>query len=167
MGDKKDSVASPWAHPSTKRVGDLFASFSARIQEPETREKLEELTAIAKVLLGPKAIHVESGVYNPVRLYRILVSSDMDILDAMGVIVLTSNARNDFKLDDKRNRIVNEDLGFDSLPRALEYREFQPVNLYLGRGKVGCGGERGEGREGGRENERAFKPHSREKSSSP
>ena len=40
-------------------------------------------------------------------------------------------------MDAKRELIVSNDLSFDTLPRLAEYRDFQPVNQFLGRAKDG------------------------------
>ena len=47
------------------------------------------------------------------------------------------NARFEYKMDEKRERIVNEDLGLDTLPRMKEYCSYLPTNALLGRSKDG------------------------------
>ena len=68
---------------------------------------------------------------NAVRLYRYLCVSKMDVLDAKALTVLNANARVEFKMDEKRKRIVEEDLSFDTLPRFKEFTTYQPMNTFL------------------------------------
>ena len=87
--------------------------------------------------LGAQATEPLSGVYNPVRLFQFLCIAEMDVRDAANQIVLNFNARLEFKLDAKRERIVREDLSFNTLPRMLEYIRYQPFNPFVGRAKDG------------------------------
>ena len=88
-------------------------------------------------VLGAQATEPLSGVYNPARLFRFLCIAEMDVRDARNQIVLNFNARVEFELDAKRERIVREDLSFNTLPRMLEYIRYQPFNPFLGRAKDG------------------------------
>ena len=46
---------------------------------------------------------------------------------------MSFNARIEFKMDAMRQRIVREDLSFNTLPRAQEYLRYQPFNNFSGR----------------------------------
>ena len=109
----------------------------SRLEDPELRAKLEELNKHIGTDLGARAINPRSGVFNAARLLRFLYHSEMDVGDARSQVVLNFNARVEFNMDAKRERIVRDDLGFDTLPRMAEYRKYQPVNNFVGRSKDG------------------------------
>ena len=136
-GKKKASdLPSPWrTAPNVSTAMDTFAS---RIEDPTARGKLEELRKEVEAALGPQAINNSYGVYNVVRLYRFLRISNMDVKDAKVMTVLNSNARLEFKADEKRRRIIEDDLNYDTLPRFRELITYQPINNFVGRGKDGC-----------------------------
>ena len=138
LGDKKKATGlpSPWrAAPNVITSMDTFAS---RIEDPTARGKLEELRKEVEAALGPHAVNNSYGVYNVARLYRFLRISKMDVQDAKVMTVLNSNARLEFKADEKRRRIIEEDLSYDTLPRFRELLIYQPINNFVGRAKDGC-----------------------------
>ncbi len=137
LGDKKQAtdLPSPWrAAPNVSTAMDTFIS---RIEDPTARGKVEELRKEVEAVLGPHAVNSSHGVYNVARLYRFLRISKMDVQDAKVMTVLNSNARLEFKVDEKRRRIIEEDLSYDTLPRFRELLVQQPLNNFVGRGKDG------------------------------
>ena len=136
LQNKSLDLPSPWRDaPNVSTAMDTFAS---RIEDPTARGKLEELRKEVGAVLGPHAVNNSYGVYNAVRLYRFLRISNMDVKDAKVMTVLNSNARLEFKADEKRRRIIEEDLSYDTLPRFRELLTHQPINNFVGRGKDGC-----------------------------
>ena len=133
--DKTNSLSSPWR--TSPKVCTAMETFISRLEEQESRAKLEELRKHVTADLGAQATEPLSGVYNPARLFYFLCSAEMDVRDARNQIVLNFNARVEFKVDAKREHIVLEDLSFNTLPRYLEYLQYQPVNQLVGRAKDG------------------------------
>ena len=112
-------------------------AFAERVGDPGTRAKLQELRQEVGALLGEQAVAEVTGVYNSLRLYRFLLGNEMDVYDAKSKIGLNSIARAELEMDAKRVRIVREDLGFATLPRAAEFRAYVPGNPFAGRAKDG------------------------------
>ena len=112
-------------------------TFISRLEDQESRAKLEELRKHVTADLGAQATEPLSGVYNAARLLPFLYQSEMDVGDARTQTILNFNARQEFEMDAKRKLIVGNDLSFDSLPRLAEYRKFQPANQFVGRAKDG------------------------------
>ena len=137
LSDKKKAtdLPSPWR--AAPNVATAMETFASRIEDPTAREKLEELRKEVEAALGPHAVNNSYGVYNAARLYRFLLISKMDVQDAKVMTVLNSNARLEFKADEKRRRIIEEDLSFDTLPRFRELLAYQPVNNFVGRANNG------------------------------
>ena len=136
-GKKKASdLPSPWR--SAPNVSTAMDTFASRIEDPTARGKLEELRKEVEAVLGSHAVNNSYGVYNAARLYRFLRISNMDVKDAKVMTVLNSNARLEFKADEKRRRIIEEDLSYDTIPRFRELLTHQPINNFVGRGKDGC-----------------------------
>ena len=133
--DKSNTLSSPW-HTSPK-VSTAMETFISRIEDQASKEKLEELTKHVTADLGTELTEPHSGVYNSVRLFQFLCITEMDVQDAVIHVVLNFNARVEFKVDAKRERIVREDLSFNTLPRMLEYLRYQPINQFVGRAKDG------------------------------
>ena len=133
--DKSISLSSPWR--TNTKVSTAMETFSSRIEDQGSRAKLEELSKHITADLGIELTAPFSGVYNPARLFQFLCIAEMDVRDARNQIVLNVNARLEFKLDVKRERIVREDLSFNTLPRMLEYVRYQPLNPFVGRAKDG------------------------------
>ena len=134
IANAKD-LSSPWR--ASPKVSTALETFISRIEDQESRAKLEELCKQVAADLGAHRTDPLSGVYNPVRLFQFLCVAEMDVQDAVVQIVLNFNARLEFKLDAKRERIVREDLSFNTLPRMLEYIRYQPFNPFVGRAKDG------------------------------
>ena len=111
--------------------------FASRIGDAKSRTKLQELRQKVGALLGDEAIAEVKGVYNSPRLYRFLLSNQMDVVDATSKVALNSKARVDLGVDAKRERIVGEDLSLTSIPRAAEFRKYVPSNPFVGRAKDG------------------------------
>ena len=132
---KTNSRSSPWR--TTPKLSTAMETFISRIEDQGSRAKLEELSKHITADLGTELTELFSGVYNPVRLFQFLCIAEMDVRDARNQIVLNVNARLEFKLDVKRERIVREDLSFNTLPRMLEYLRYQPFNQLVGRAKDG------------------------------
>ena len=132
---KSVGVLSPWSVGS--RVWQNLNTFASRVEDPESREKLAELGEQVKALLGAQAIDPATGVFNVVRLYYYLRANELDVQDAASMIVLHSHGRDDLKLDDKRKRIITEDMGFSTLPDNEEIRKYQHGNAFLGMSKDG------------------------------
>ena len=121
-------------------VGNLLAAakeFASRVGDAKSRAKLQELRQKVGALLGDEAIAEVKGVYNSPRLYRFLLSNQMDVVDAASKGVLNSKARAELGMDAKRKRIVGEDLSLTSIPRAAEFRTYVPSNPFVGRAKDG------------------------------
>ena len=134
--NKAPDLPSPWhAAPNVSTAMDTFA---LRIEDPTAMAKLEELRKEVEAALGPQAVNNTYGVYNVARLYRFLLISKMDVQEAKVMTVLNSNARLEFKADEKRRRIIEEDLSYDTLPRFRELLTYQPINNFVGRSKDGC-----------------------------
>ena len=53
------------------------------------------------------------------------------------MVIVNYNARKEHAMNAKRERIVAEDLGYDTLPRAKELGRFQPINRFVGRARDG------------------------------
>lgn len=121
-------------------VGNLLAAakeFASRVGDAKSRAKLQELRQKVGGLLGDEAIAEVKGVYNSPRLYRFLLSNQMDVVDAASKVVLNSKARAELGMDAKRKRIVGEDLSLTSIPRAADFRTYVPSNPFVGRSKDG------------------------------
>ena len=128
----KGQVFKPWADSST--VAAALESFASRVDDSqENRAKLKEVCKEVRLALGPHATDPAFGVYNAARLYRFLLASKMDVHDTTTLVILNWNARAEFKMDAKRKVIIEQDLGFATLPRAAEYVQFQPLNYRIGR----------------------------------
>ncbi len=134
IANAKD-VSSPWR--ASPKVSTAIETFMSRIEDQESRAKLEELCKQVSADLGAHRTDPLSGVYNTVQLFRFLCIAEMDVLDARNLIVENFNARLEFKIDAKRERIVRENLSFNTLPRVLEYLQYQPGNPFIGRAKDG------------------------------
>ena len=132
---KSEGVFNPWSVGS--KVWQNLNSFASRIEDPESRGKLVELGEQVMALLGPKAIDPVTGVFNVARLYYYLRANELDVQDAASMIVLHSHGRDDLKLDDKRKRIITEDMSFSTLPDNEEIRKYQHGNSFLGTSKDG------------------------------
>ena len=78
-------------------------------------------------------VHSTGGVYNEVRLLRFLQANEMDVQEAYREVVVNSNVRLEFKMDEKRQRIVAEDLCCNTIPRQAELLKYFPHNNFLGR----------------------------------
>ena len=111
--------SNPWGTES--HVLTCLENFASRIENEENRTNLEDLRKEAEAVLGPEAVDPELGVYNAARLYRFLKINQMDVQDAISMVVVNSNARAEFKMDAKRERLVREDHSFDSFPHAREF----------------------------------------------
>ena len=112
-------------------------TFVSRVGDPNSRAKLQELRQKVAAILGKQAIAESNGVYNSPRLYRFLLCNQMDVVDATCKVVSNFNARADLGMDNKRRRLFSEDLNFDTIPRAAEFRKYVPSNLFVGRAKDG------------------------------
>ena len=134
--DKFKALASPWCSRGS-RVANALETLVSRIEDANLRTKLEVLCKHVEADLGPQATDTLSGVYNPARLLRFLYQSEMDVDDARAQVVLNFNAREEFAMGAKRERVVSEDLSFGSLPRIKEFRKYQPGNNFVGFGKDG------------------------------
>ena len=132
MSKGTGTVANPWAAGS--RVARCFETFASRLEDAESRQKLDELTMEVSKRLGPK---MSAGVYNPARLFRFLCWNEMDVADTTSAVVVNKNARDEYKMDSMRERIVSEDLSFHTLPRAAAFQKYAPYNPFLGRSKGG------------------------------
>ena len=134
LHDKSKALASPWCSRGS-RVATALETLVSRIEDANLRTNLEVLCKHVEADLGPQATDAVSGVYNPARLLRFLHQSEMDVDDARAQVVLNFNAREEFAMDAKRERVVSEDLSFSSLPRMGEYRKYQPGSTCAGFGK--------------------------------
>ena len=132
---QSDGILSPWATGSA--VATALNTLVSRIQDASVRTKLQQLCKEVGESLGPQAVDPTLGVYSAARLWLFLQGSELDVNGALTQVLLNSNARQEFGMDARRERIVNEDLGFDTLPRMAEYRQYQPINQFVGRDKCG------------------------------
>ena len=133
--NRTNALPSPWR--GNPNISTAMETFVSRIEDQESRARLEELRKHVTSALGAQATEPLSGVYNPARLFDFLCNAEMNVRDAKNQIVLNFNARVEFKLDAKRERIVREDLSFNTLPRMLEFLRYQPFNPFVGRAKDG------------------------------
>ena len=122
----KEAVLNPWMEGSP--VAKALDNFFMNVQDDDTRAKLEELKREVMKLLGAHRVETAYGVYNAARLLHFLNVCEMDVRDATTEIVLNSNSRSEAEMDKKRNRIISEDLSFDTCPRALELKSYLPMN---------------------------------------
>ena len=106
LGDKGKRTLSPWSQGSA--VHSAIETFISRLEDPIARSKLEELRKATREVLGVHAVDSLSGVFNPVKLYRILRNSEMDVRDASATVVVNANTRAEFKMDEKRRTIVSK-----------------------------------------------------------
>ena len=136
QSDKSKALASPWCARGS-RIATALETLVSRIEDANLRTNLEVLCKHVEADLGPQATDAVSGVYNPARLLRFLHQSEMDVDDARAQVVLNFNAREEFAMDAKRERIVSEDLSFGSLPRMEICRKYQPGKNFVGLGKGG------------------------------
>ena len=83
--------------------------------------------------LGQDAVSPSFGFYNPVMLYRFLVTSSMDVADAKRAIFGSALSRTLLNFDEKRKRIVEEDLSFDTVPFATKMTKYVPINVFSSR----------------------------------
>ena len=133
---KKTGVLNPF--PKGSFVEMALQSFPSRIEDSATRGKLEELSKQVRELFGEQAVDPTSGTYHFARLYLMLCANEMQVNDAKSKAVLHSNARVEYKMDEKRTRIVEGNLNVIALPGRKKLNRFQPWNHYLGRNKEGC-----------------------------
>lgn len=125
----------PWTmSPTLPTALDTFAS---RLENQEDRQRLVELRAELRESLSQGALDAISGVYNDTTLYRFLRINEMDVRDSKSMVITNFHAREESKMDAKRELIVRKNLGYGTLPRAEEWREYQPFNPFLGRAKDG------------------------------
>ena len=96
----------PWIKGSA--VATALETFTSRLEDSETRAKLEKLSSQVAASLGDQAVDIFVGVYNPARLYRYLCNAEMDVADAHAKAVIVANSRTELKMDEKRERIVSE-----------------------------------------------------------
>ena len=115
------SIFNPWREGF--KVEQSMRSFASRVRDVEHRQPLQELCKQVETLLGPKATNASTGVYNAVRLYRFLLINELDVQDARTMVVMNAKARQEYKMDEKRARIVNENLGLEDFPYAREFLE--------------------------------------------
>ena len=135
LSAKASGLTRPWQ--TSSKVTNAMETFVSRIEDAELRKKLIELGTQVGADLGPEATSPRTGVYNGARLLRFLYRCEMDVSDARTEIVLNSNARLEFKMDTKRERIVSGNLSLKTIPRMGELFKYQPCNHFLGRGKDG------------------------------
>ena len=131
----ESSVSNPWKLGS--KVATSLDTFASRLEDEESGQKLLELAKEVREVLGPDVTSNMSGVYNHARLYRMLCFNSMDVCDTLSMVIVNSNAREEFGVDAKRQRIVTENLGFSTLPDQDKWRKYQPHNLFLGMSKDG------------------------------
>ena len=129
------AAKSPWS--SSSRVMTAMETLASRIEDLELRKKLNQLCKLVENDLGPEVTNPHSGVYCMATLIRFLHCNEMDVNDAKDQIVLNFNARVEFKMDAKRNKIVGENLGFETLPGFAKFVKYQPTNNFVGRAKNG------------------------------
>ncbi len=134
--DKFKARASPWCARGS-RVANALETLVSRIEDVNLRTNVEVLRKHVETDLGPQTTDPLYGVYNPARLLRFLHQSGVDVDDARTQVVLNFNAREEFSMDEKRERVVSEDLSSSSLPRMKEYRKYQPGNSFFDLGKDG------------------------------
>ena len=121
-------------------MGNLLAAaqtFVSRLEDLETRTKVEELKTQVETRIGAEVVDILTGVYNRPRLHRFLLANTMDVQDATSAVIQNYAGRVECKMDAKREEIVGSDLGFSTIPRAEEFRSFFPNNPFLARTKDG------------------------------
>ena len=127
--------ANPWH--AISEVEAAMVAFPLHIKDPEERSKLKELSDEVERTLGTVATSARSGVFTMPTLYLYLCQSEMDVQNAKDMAILVANARKEFEVDKKRQRIIEDDLSYDTLPRFKELLSYQPTNNFVGRGKDG------------------------------
>lgn len=112
------STFNPWREGL--KVEQAMRAFASRVTDSDHQQLLEELCKQVETLLGPQATNASNGVYNAVRLYRFLLINKLDLQDTIAMVVVNSNARQEHEMDEKRARIVKENLGLEDFPYARE-----------------------------------------------
>ena len=123
----RDANANPWARGS--KVATCLETFISRIEDEEARAKLEEVIKSVGEVLGAHAVDPVLGIYTPPRIYRYLRINEMDTEDTKDMLLLNANARVEFKMDDMRKRIVQDDLCYDTIPRIEELRKCESARV--------------------------------------
>lgn len=115
----------PWHDRSP--VATALETFASRLKFFEARVMLRELRTAATELLGAEAVSVMSGVYNDVKLFRILCASDMDVQDATSMLLVNANARKEFGILEKRREIVSKGVSYspEVTSRPMELNNVQ------------------------------------------
>ena len=127
----KITVENPWkegneVERAMREFADTRMDFIDCSEEVTQDERLEEVYQQLKSILGSRELNAVSGVYNSPRVYRFLLVNKYDAPDTVKMIQLNWDARVELEMDQKRSRIVREDLGFGTLPGAAEFQKFVP-----------------------------------------
>jgi len=127
----KITVENPWkegneVERAMREFADTRMDFIDCSEEVTQDERLEEVYQQLKSILGSRELNAVSGVYNAPRVYRFLLVNKYDAPDTVKMIQLNWDARVELEMDQKRSRIVREDLGFGTLPGAAEFQKFVP-----------------------------------------
>ena len=126
---KISDYGGPW--PQESIVATSMSTFISRIEDPTIQANVLELSSKVGELLGSEAVDSMVGAYTPPTLLRFLNFHDGDVEDAISQIIVSFNARNEHEMPTKRKRIVCENLSYDTVPRALEWRQYQQYHPWL------------------------------------
>ena len=105
---KGEAVRSAW--PSA-----AFDTFGSRLASDEERTNLGKLKAEVEGMLGPTAVSATEGVWNAARLLRFLKISGLSVHDAKAQIAISVDTRAEHGMDAKRERIIVENMSFDTI----------------------------------------------------
>ena len=126
-GDKSRSILNPWIEGSA--VVESLRTYASVLEDPDQRQLLEELHFKVETLFGTEALDPVKGIWNLARLFRFLASADMDVNDAVRLLIVSDSLRVKHRMDAKRELIVSEDLGLSTLPRVKEAHACELVHF--------------------------------------
>ena len=117
----------PWVEGSA--AAEALQNYASFLKDPDQRQLLEELHAKVETLFGTEAIDPAKGVWNLARLFRFLRSAEMDVNDAVNLLIASDSLRVKHSMNAKRELIVSEDLSLSTLPRAKEAHACELVHF--------------------------------------
>ena len=119
----------PWVEGSA--AAEALQNYASFLKDPDQRQLLEELHAKVETLFGTEAIDPAKGVWNLARLFRFLRSAEMDVNDAVNLLIASDSLRVKHSMNAKRELIVSEDFSLSSLPRVKEAHKCKRVQPRL------------------------------------
>ena len=125
--DKSSSILNPWIEGSA--VVESLRTYASVLEDPDQRQLLEELHFKVETLFGTEALDPVKGIWNLARLFRFLASADMDVNDAVRLLIVSDSMRVKHRMNAKRELIVSEDLSLSTLPRVKEAHACELVHF--------------------------------------